>query len=240
MSIYAIGDLHLSFDETVDKPMDVFGTGWTDHEDRIRQNWIENVREHDTVIIAGDVSWGLKLQQALADFEWIDSLPGKKLIFKGNHDLWWNGINKMNSLFDSITFVQNRAVYAEGWYICGSRGWVCPGDPAFTREDEKIYRREALRLKMSIDDAIAQERAVNCGAGVPRILGVLHYPPTNDKLQPSEFTRIFTEAGASKVVYGHLHGKENFNKGLQGNLNGVEYILVSADKAECRLVKLAD
>ena len=238
MSIFAIGDLHLSFDETVDKPMDVFGAGWTDHEDRIKENWIDNVWEHDTVIIAGDVSWGLKLQQAAADFQWIDSLPGKKLIFKGNHDLWWNGINKMNSMFDSITFVQNTAVYVEGWYICGSRGWVCPGDPGYTEEDEKIYLREVLRLKMSIDDAIAQEQSINCGAGIPRILGVLHYPPTNDKLQPSEFTRIFTEAGASKVVYGHLHGEENFHKGLQGNLNGVEYILASADKTGCRLVKL--
>ena len=95
-----------------------------------------------------------------------------------------------------------------------------------------------LRLKMSIDDAIAQEQSINCGAGIPRILGVLHYPPTNDKLQPSEFTKIFTEAGASKVVYGHLHGEENFHKGLQGNLNGVEYILASADKTGCRLVKL--
>ncbi|MBR6444571.1 MAG: metallophosphoesterase [Firmicutes bacterium] len=238
MSIYAIGDLHLSFDPTVDKPMDVFGPGWTDHEDRIRENWIENVRDNDTVIIAGDVSWGLKLQQAAADFEWIDSLPGKKLIFKGNHDLWWNGINRMNGMYDSITFVQNKAVYVEGWYICGSRGWACPGDPGFTEEDEKIYNREVLRLRMSIDDAIAQEREINCGAGIPRILGVLHYPPTNDKLQPSDFTKIFAEAGASKVVYGHLHGRENFHKGLQGNFNGVEYILASVDKVDCRLVKL--
>ena len=153
MSIFAIGDLHLSFDETVDKPMDVFGAGWTDHEDRIKENWIDNVREHDTVIIAGDVSWGLKLQQAAADFQWIDSLPGKKLIFKGNHDLWWNGINKMNSMFDSITFVQNTAVYAEGWYICGSRGWVCPGDPGYTEEDEKIYQ--------SIMDDTVQENQLN-------------------------------------------------------------------------------
>ena len=238
MSIFAIGDLHLSFDETVDKPMDIFGEEWEDHEMRIKENWLENVGEHDTVIIAGDVSWGLKLQQARADLEWIDALPGRKLIFKGNHDLWWNGINRMNGLFDSIRFVQNTAVFCEGWYICGTRGWVCPGDSAYSQEDEKIYRRETLRLQMSIDDAAAQERSIDCGAGNPRMIGVLHYPPTNDKLQQSDFTRIFASSGVSKVVYGHLHGKDNYKRGLQGMLNGVQYTLVSADSTGCRLVKL--
>lgn len=234
MSIFAIGDLHLSFDENIDKPMDRFGVEWADHANRLKENWEKTVKESDTVIIAGDVSWGLKLSEAKADFEWIDALPGKKLIFKGNHDLWWNSISKLNKMYETITFVQNYAVFCEGWYICGSRGWVCPGDMAFSEEkDRKIYDREVLRLKMALDDAVKQEQSVNCDGAIPRIIGVLHYPPTNDSLQNSDFTKAFAAAGASQVVYGHLHGTGKYKRGLQGYMNGVKYSLVSLDYLSC-------
>ena len=108
MSIYAIGDLHLSFDERIQKPMDIFGDLWADHSARVKENWRSKVRDGDTVLIPGDVSWGLRLDEALADFRWIHELPGRKVITKGNHDLWWTSINKMNQMFDDILFLQNH------------------------------------------------------------------------------------------------------------------------------------
>ena len=108
MAIFAIGDLHLSLDERIEKPMDVFGKSWADHDERLKQNWIETVRAEDTVIISGDVSWGLKLDEAMADLEFIIELPGKKVITKGNHDLWWGSVSKLNSLSDDLVFLQNK------------------------------------------------------------------------------------------------------------------------------------
>lgn len=240
MSIFAIADPHLSFDENVDKPMDAFGKSWENHAERLKKNWIDNVSERDTVIVAGDISWGLKPKEAIADLNWIDALPGRKLIFKGNHDLWWRGITKLNRMFKTLTFMQNKAAYEDGWYIFGTRGWVCPGDSNFITEDRKIYDREIMRLEMSIDDMLKQHTDTTCSGAIPRNIGVLHYPPTNDKFQTSGFTKLFSEVGTSKVVYGHLHGQENFNRGFEGYLNGVEYRLVSMDRVDCKPVKIAD
>lgn len=225
MSIYAIGDLHLSFSEGVEKPMDMFGLEWVNHAERVRGNWIRTVSQDDTVIIAGDISWGLHMEEALADLDWIDALPGKKVLVKGNHDLWWNSITKLKRLYDNIFFVQNNYFPVGKVAICGTRGWICPGDNNFTAHDEKIYKRELIRLRFSIEEAVH--------AGYMNIVGVLHFPPTNDKLQGSGFTELFSEYGVKKVVYGHLHGKEAFSKGLEANLNGVEYKLVSLDKLKC-------
>ena len=221
MSIYAIGDLHLSFDERVDKPMDVFGELWLNHHQRLKENWEKTVTDNDTVIIAGDISWALVKEEAYADFAWIHQLPGKKVIIKGNHDLWWTGITKLNKLYDDITFLQNDYYVADGYAICGSRGWICPGNDDFSSQDEKIYKRELLRVEASLKMAKA--------AGYEKIIGVLHYPPTNEKFQMSGFTELFSRNGAEQVVYGHLHGKDVFKNGLSGNLNGVSYRLVSLD-----------
>lgn len=223
MSIYAIGDLHLSFAPGLDKPMDIYGGEWVDHTERLKNNWIHTIKPEDTVILAGDISWALKLTEAVDDFMWIDKLPGRKVVFKGNHDLWWNGIQKMNSMFESITFVQNTSYEAEGYFLCGSRGWVCPGSDEFSLQDERIYKRELLRLGMSFDDAPA-------GA---RIIGVLHYPPSSGNTAGSGFTDAFEAAGAEMVVYGHLHGADAYKNGLQGNYKGVEYRLVSLDYLKC-------
>ena len=142
MSIYAIGDLHLSFAPEVEKPMDLFGKAWKDHAERLKRNWLEMIKPEDTVIIPGDISWGLRMSEAIPDLDWIDALPGKKLIFKGNHDLWWQSISKLNNMYDSIHFVQNTACEVEGYYICGSRGWIGPGHDDYKEADEKIYKRE--------------------------------------------------------------------------------------------------
>ncbi len=226
MSIYAIGDLHLSFAPGIKKPMDIYGSAWKNHAERLKENWIDRIGPEDTVVLAGDISWGLRLPEALYDLEWIHKLPGKKIIFKGNHDLWWSGIGKLNSLFDSIHFVQNTAYEAEGVFLCGSRGWICPGNDDFRLEDEKIYKRELLRLELSLKDAEKQ------GAG--ERIGVLHFPPSACSRCGSGFTRMFEEAGVKKVVYGHLHGEDAFRSGLKGDHKGVEYSLVSLDYLKCR------
>jgi hypothetical protein len=230
MSIYALGDLHLSLGEGIDKPMDIYGESWARHVERIKENWHGHVKEEDTVILAGDISWALKFNEAKADLDWIHGLPGKKVIIKGNHDLWWTGIQKMNALYDDMVFLHNFAVSADESAICGSRGWICPGSDGYTEADDKIYQRELLRLQRSIDDARTK--------GTKDLLGVLHFPPTNDKLQPSGFTQLFSEAGVKTVVYGHLHGNDTYHKGLQGSFNGVEYKLVSLDYLNCDPLRL--
>ena len=225
MSIYAIGDLHLSLCPGVEKPMDMFGPEWVNHGERLKENWSNTVSEQDTVILAGDSSWGLKLEESFSDLDWIEALPGKKVLIKGNHDLWWTSINKLVKLYEGMHFVQNNFFLADGVAICGTRGWICPGDNDFTSHDEKIYKRELMRLRFSLEEAKK--------AGIPTIIGALHFPPTNDKMQGSGFTELFTEYGVKKVVYGHLHGKESFSKGLEAVFNGVEYHLVSLDKLKC-------
>lgn len=231
MSIFAIGDLHLSFHEKVNKPMDVFGERWVNHVERLAEAWHDLVSEEDTIILVGDVSWGLKLEEAVPDLDWIDAMPGRKVMIKGNHDLWWKGITKLNQMYDSIHFLQNDCYEAEGYFICGSRGWVCPGDKDFTVADEKIFRREVMRLERSI--LAAKNRGDN------KIIMAIHFPPTNDRLQNSEFTKMFEEAGVWKTVYGHLHGEEAFRKGLKGLRNDVEYHLVSLDYLNCIPLKIA-
>jgi predicted phosphohydrolase len=136
----------------------------------------------------------------------------------------------MNAIYNDIIFLHNLSVVAEDVAICGSRGWICPGTDGYTEADNKIYLRELLRISRSIEDAKAK--------GVNHIIGVLHFPPTNDKLQSSGFTEIFSKAGVKTVVYGHLHGSETYHKGLQGNFNGVEYKLVSLDYLKCKPLQL--
>lgn len=232
MSIYAIGDLHLSFAPGVEKPMDIYGSVWRDHGERLKKNWLKLIKPEDTVILAGDISWGLKLSEAVYDLDWIEALPGKKVVFKGNHDLWWNGIGRLNSLYDSIRFVQNTAFEAEGCFLCGTRGWICPGYDEFRQQDEKIYKRELLRLEMSLKDAKAH--------GAKELLGVLHFPPSSGPDCGSAFTDMFEAAGVKQVVYGHLHGEDAYKNGLKGIFKGVEYRLVSLDYLHCRPVLIKE
>lgn len=230
MSIYAIGDLHLSMDPKIDKPMDIYGGIWVDHARKVKENCEKKITDNDTLIIAGDISWALKLPDAMADLEWISKLPGKKVCFKGNHDLWWSGIKKLNTLFDDITFMQNDVYMVEKIAICGTRGWICPGTDGFDASDEKIYKRELLRLEASLKAAIA--------ADAQEIIGVMHYSPTNDKKQLSGFTDLFEKYGVKEVVFGHLHGYDAERNKEPFNLNGVTYRLVSLDGIDADPVKL--
>lgn len=226
MKIFAIGDLHLSLFEGTKKPMDIFGPDWVNHADRTREIWLNTISEEDVVILAGDLSWSLKLEEAKVDLLWISSLPGKKVLVKGNHDLWWTSIQKLTGLYDNLFFIQNNCFLSEDLAICGTRGWICPGDRDFTPHDEKIYKRELMRLKFSLDMAVA--------AGAKELIGALHFPPTNEKQQPSGFTELFSQYGVKKVVYGHLHGKEAYANGIEAIFNGVEYHLVSLDRLQCQ------
>ncbi|MGP1569364.1 MAG: metallophosphoesterase [Eubacteriales bacterium] len=221
MKIFAISDLHLSFAPYIEKPMNIFGSKWEKHEEKLEEYWRKTVMPEDVVLVGGDTSWGLKLDDAIYDLDWIDKLPGSKILIKGNHDLWWSSITKMNSLYPGMKFLQSNFFEVGDFAICGSRGWVCPGAAEFTLHDEKIYNREIIRLRLSLEMAKK--------AGKERIIGMLHYPPTNDSFHKSGFTELFTEFGVERVIYGHLHGKDNFVKGFKGEMNGVFYDLTSYD-----------
>lgn len=218
MALYAISDLHLAL--SGDKPMDIFGEHWSKHDEKIKENWISKIKEEDTVLIAGDISWAMKSDESEEDLKWIESLPGRKIISKGNHDYWWGSISKLNSMFSNTKFLQNNFYEYGDYAICGTRGWICPGGDKFTAHDEKIYNRESIRLKLSLDEAKKK--------GFSKFIVMLHYPPTNERFEESEFTKICSEYRVEKVVYGHLHGK-CLNRVLEGEFNGVNYIMTSAD-----------
>ncbi len=235
MSIYAIGDTHLSLNKEVEKPMDIFGPEWENHAERLKKEWEENITVEDVVIICGDISWALKLPEAMADLDFIHDLPGGKVLLKGNHDLWWTSIARLNKLYEDLHFIQNDFYAVEGVAICGSRGWVCPGSEDFSSHDRRIYEREIARMRMSL------EAAELAGFGKEQegiIIGAMHFPPTNDSLEASGFTELFQEFGVKTVVYGHLHNGENHKKGLQGTYKGVEYKLVAFDYLKGKPVKL--
>ena len=229
MSIFAIADLHLSF--SGEKPMEIYGGEWINHTEKLKQNWESRISEADTVILPGDLSWALKFEDALVDLRWIAELPGKKVMIKGNHDLWWNSISKLNQLNPSMFFLQNNFYEAEGYAICGTRGWICPGDDEFTIHDEKIYRRELGRLRLSLD--AAAKAGYGKERGNRKMIGVLHFPPASNQWARSGFIDLFEEYGADKIIYGHLHGRDAYGNGFRGMRNNIEYILTSIDYLKC-------
>lgn len=218
MALFAISDLHL--DITGSKPMGIFGCNWIDHDKKIKENWIKKIRKEDTVLIAGDISWSINMKSGFGDLEWIHNLPGKKIMVKGNHDYWWGSITRLNDLYEDMYFIQNNFFTYEHYAICGTRGWNCPGSENFSLHDDKIYNRELLRMKNSLNCA------VKCGYN--KIIVMTHYPPVGEKFMCSEFRVIFEQYGVEKVIYGHLHG-EALSKSIEGFINGVEYIVSSAD-----------
>lgn len=228
MKIFAIGDLHLGF--AVKKPMDIFGDNWKAHENVVKENWEAVVKEDDYVLIPGDISWATKFDDAKVDLDWIEDLPGKKILLKGNHDYWWQSIAKMQNVFKSITFLYNDFFPIGDIAICGTRGWICPNDSEFSDHDEKIYKREGLRLRLSLDKAKA--------AGFKRFYVMLHYPPTNDRIEDSIFTEIVEQYHVEKVIYGHIHSFGAREYQLKGNRKDTEYILTSADYINFKLVEI--
>ena len=195
MAIFALSDLHLPLG--IDKPMDVFGVRWDNYVEKIEYEWKARVKEEDFVIINGDFSWATYLSEALPDFRFIEALPGKKLISKGNHDYWWETLKKMNEFLGendikSVAFMQNNAYLCDDVAICGAKGWLSPQDKAFKTEDEKIYRRELIRFENSVKEAKKLSDTV---------IAALHYPPDD------AFMEIVRKYDVYKCVFGHLHGK---------------------------------
>lgn len=228
MALYAIADLHLS--ESGEKPMDVFGENWILHTQKIKDDWLLKVNDGDTVLIAGDISWEMNIDNAMIDLNWISQLPGRKILCKGNHDYWWTSITKINALYKNMDFLQNNFFFYDGSAICGTRGWICPNSYNYTEEDTKIYLREANRLETSLEKAKI--------AGYTKIVAMLHYPPTNELMETSLFTDMFEKYGVGEVIYGHLHGAESYKIGLKGLFNGVNYRLVSCDYLNFKLARI--
>lgn len=223
MSIFAIADLHLALGK--DKPMDIFGGRWSNYMEKLKINWMSLVKEEDSVIIPGDISWATYIENAFPDFEFIEALPGRKIISKGNHDYWWTTASKLNKYleanqFKTISFMHNNAYSIEGKAICGTRGWKCPGEDDFKKEDEKIYKREVERLELSIKAALAFEQDIKHV--------FLHYPPVTSKTQESGFIDVMNKYGITRCYYGHLHG-EGIKGAVEGEYQGVNLKLISAD-----------
>ena len=234
MSIYTIGDLHLSFREN--KPMDIFGENWANHEQKIKEDWLKKVKEEDLVVLPGDFSWATYLKDTDLDFEYINNLPGKKLLLKGNHDYWWTTLNKLRTFveeekFSNIDFIYNNAYEFENKIIVGTRGWSF-GE---SEEDKKIAKREAMRLELSINEGkklYGEEKEV---------IAFMHYPPIINshiaKNEPSDYVRVMQKYGIKKCFYGHLHST-SIQEAVDGNYFGIEFKLVSADGVNFKLIQI--
>ncbi|MBQ7117412.1 MAG: metallophosphoesterase [Clostridia bacterium] len=220
MSIFAIGDTHLTF--STDKPMDIF-RGWTDYVERLEKNWRAVVDEDDTVVIPGDISWAMSLEQAKNDFAFLHSLPGRKLIMKGNHDYWWTTKRKMDTFlsengFDSVAILHNNAFRVGDFTLCGSRGWFFDAE----NSDSKVLLREAGRLDMSI------EEGKKLGG---ELIVFLHYPPVMSNMRCNEMMAVLKKHGIERCYYGHLHGESTL-RAVRETVDGIRFSLVSADFLE--------
>lgn len=217
MKVFAIGDLHLS--GGTDKPMDVFGPAWQNHAQSIADSWSACVSEEDLVLLPGDFSWAMHLEQAQSDMAWLAALPGTKLMIRGNHDYWWNSVTQVRAVLPHSIYVLQNDIYSfHDLHIAGTRGWVCPGSAVFSPDDQKIYDREVMRLGLSLSRLPEHGRRI----------AMLHYPPFNENRAPSGFSEQLERAKVELAVYGHLHGR-SCRGGFEGYRNGVEYRLVSAD-----------
>lgn len=222
--IYAIGDLH--FDSSQQKPMDIFGDNWIGHKDKIIKDWENKVKENDLVLVPGDISWALKLKDAIPDLELINSLPGKKIFIKGNHDYWWEGISRLKALeLHSIEFLRNTSYIYNRVAIAGTRGWVSRDSEGFDQSDEKIFKRELLRLEASL---------ASIKTRVDKKIAMLHYPPFSNKLQANEFVEVLKAYNVDICIYGHLHA-EGHKYSVEGDACGIDFHLVASDYLDFKL-----
>lgn len=233
MKIFAISDLHLS--TTVQKPMDIFGPGWDNHFKKISSDWKEKVTNDDLVLIGGDISWGINLEEAKADFDLLKDLPGKKVIVKGNHDYYWNSLNKLRLAFPDFYFIQNNSYRFEsengnGIVIAGTRCWNIPNEES-EEQDVKIFNHELLRLKMTLESAKTKLQPND------KLVLLLHFPPFDCEYHSNEFTNIIEEYKVDTVLYGHLHGKQ-VRAEKEITKCGINYVLTSCDLIDFKVIKL--
>ena len=226
-TIFSIADLHLS---DGDKPMDVFGAHWENHFERISADWRERVRPEDIVLLPGDLSWAMRLEEAAPQLAMIGELPGRKILLRGNHDYWWSAIGRVRAVLPEGMFaLQNDALLLEDWVFCGTRGWILPGEDT-PAADRRIYERELLRLEMSLKAAQA------LAEGRP-IIAMLHYPPLTAAEPDSAPARLLSRYGVAHAVYGHLHGAA-LKTAFAGEHGGVVYHQVSCDGLGFRLARI--
>jgi len=247
MTIWALSDPHLSFG-TRDKSMEIFGPEWLHHAEKIETAWTSIISSKDLVLVPGDISWAMRLEEAKKDLEWLDVLPGKKLILKGNHDFWWSSSAKMQAVMPpSIAYLQNSVFNWNGVSIGGARLWDTPEysferfiqytpnpkaketHPANPEEDEKIFVRELQRLELSLKqlDPTAKHK-----------IAITHYPPIGAALEPSRASAILERFGISTCVFGHLHSLKKEYLPLFGEARGVRYVLASCDAIDFTPIKI--
>lgn len=220
MSIFAISDLHLSLADE-QKSMEIFN-GWKNYVEKLKENWLKKISKNDTIVIAGDISWAMTLEETKKDFEFINNLPGKKIFVKGNHDYWWSTAKKINDFlkmnnFDSISILYNSFFEVENVAICGSRGWPFKVE---NEQDEKIFKRELGRIARSID--LALEKNLE-----PIVF--LHYPPIYGNEISEDIINILIEKKVKKCYYGHVHGVGAEKKLMKSKYNGINFELISCD-----------
>lgn len=228
MKVFAISDLHLSF--AVEKPMDIFGDGWQNHFERVSEDWRARVGEEDLVLLGGDISWGMSTEQAAPDYAAIAALPGKKAVVKGNHDLYWGSLSKMQAAFPEFAFLQNNCLRFENVLVVGSRGWTIPTEES-DAHDVAIYRRELIRLELSLSHA---ERVRTPD---DKVVAMLHYPPFDAKYADSEVTELLAKHRVDAVTYGHLHGKNSRVTPVLEK-QGIKYYITSCDLVANTLVRI--
>lgn len=230
MSLFTISDLHLSTGDKTNKSMEVFGARWEGYTNKLQKNWNAVVTDKDSVVIAGDISWALKLDEAQSDLKFLDSLPGTKYIGKGNHDFWWSTASKMNAVFDelnikTIKFLYNNAFVIENFVVCGSRGWFTDRSQQNVVGEvdyQKIVNREAARLKISLEEG----KKLRDETGFP-IIVFLHFPPIWNDFSCNEILELLREYNVKKCFFGHIHGTYNIPRKF--TFDGIEMILTSAD-----------
>ena len=224
MRVFAIGDLHLA--GGTGKTMERFGEHWRDHDQKIFDAWARTVRDDDLVLVVGDTSWAMRLEEALPDLDRIGQMPGLKLLIKGNHDYWWQSKSKMGRLLHpSIKILHASSIIVNRIAVAGTRGWLCPNDSHFEEQDAKIYDRELGRLRAALSSLDGRKSEFDT------LITALHYPPINSAHEVSGFTELIDRYGADVCVYGHLHG-DDINTALTGLRGKTTYYLVSADAAD--------
>lgn len=231
MALFAISDLHLPLG--VNKPMDIFGKNWANYVERLKVNWTNTVTDNDVVVMPGDFSWATYIEDAKADFDFLNSLPGKKIILKGNHDYWWTTMNKMKEFiaennYENIEILQNNSFEYDGVSICGSRGWQTP-QPSLSGEDKKIYDREVLRMELSFKSAKYPDN----------IIAFTHFPPVLKDFRENEMVEMLKKYNVKRCIFGHIHSSGIKNV-VEGNISGIEFMLVSCDYREFMPVKIMD
>ncbi len=232
MAIYAISDLHLSF--STDKPMNIFGEIWENYEEKIAENWKKQITDEDLVLLPGDFSWAMYLKDTVKDFEYLNKLPGKKLLLKGNHDYWWTTLKSMREFladnnFSNIDFIYNNSYEYDGYIIVGTRGWTQSDND----EDIRLVDREKIRLELSIQDGIK-----NYGED-KSIIVCMHYPPITkgNACNRDEFAKVMEKYNVKQCLYGHLHGNSHKDI-IEGKINNIDYKMVSCDYTQFKLIKI--